>query len=949
MKWRFIFIFLCNILAASAQEFYFRQMPSEFGSDVQQINVIFQGADQMVWLGTDRGLFSFDGRTYRHTSRPDGADVPVTAIAECPNREIWAGYKDGFLQVITNKGFAKIINTDSIKAAPVTKILFNKNGIAFIATYGSGIWRMDQELLRQIHHPHVDKATDIYDALIDRKGKIWMGTDHGIIVYSEEPDPASKLINREAGLPDEIVTELHETRNGDIWVGFYDYGFGTFQNLTNNIRMRMIASPGEGRMISIINGYGDEVWLATERSVFHHSKDEPGHKISLPLELKDRIEDILFDRTGNLWVSSGNKLFMANTKLESRDPGIKGIQAITELNNILWLGCENALYSFDLKHGKVMQHLKKENPNILSIYHDPQGLLWIGTFGQGLYIYDPVTSQSNHLTEEDGLSNNSILNIDGRSNTVWLATLGGITEINWSANPVTKHPTVTLFGDKFSFPAGYVYDIHVDQNGKVWFGTDGKGLYFLEDNRMSSFTKPLQYFNKDSFDLRTIYSIAEGDKSNIWVSASKGHVLKLDESGHITDHIASEFGSLNSLNTSGKGEVLLIREGIIQVNDPVYGISSFGPSTGFSSFAPNINSTAKGSDGSVWIADTDKILHYKPTLSDTAHFVQMHIVDVTPGTLNSDVPIRLRPDSNFIDFRFTGLWYPDPQSVRYRYMLKGHDNDWIYTREGRAVYSKLSPGTYEFIVAGSHNEDFTHSVTLKRDIIVMPPFYLTWWFILGSIALVSFLIYRIIRDRIARINRFHTLEKEKTTLQLNAIQAQVNPHFLFNSFNTLSGIIEEDQKAAVDYVDQLSAFFRGVLLHRNAELITLSEEIETMRNYIYILIKRYGENIRISEEINSTEGFIAPLTLQLLVENAIKHNIVSREKPLNITISINDDWVVVSNPIQPKFQSLTESTGFGLSSLLARYQYLTEKKIVITNDSNTFTVQIPIIQLKVQS
>ena len=201
------------------------------------------------------------------------------------------------------------------------------------------------------------------------------------------------------------------------------------------------------------------------------------------------------------------------------------------------------------------------------------------------------------------------------------------------------------------------------------------------------------------------------------------------------------------------------------------------------------------------------------------------------------------------------------------------------------------------------------------------------------------------KDRISRVNRFHQLEKEKTTLQLHAIQAQVNPHFLFNSFNTLSGIIEEDQEAAVDYVDQLSAFFRGVLQHRNSELITLAEEIEIMRNYTYILKKRYGNNIIIDENISSNEGFIAPLTLQLLVENAIKHNIVSNEKPLRITITIDENWVEVVNPIQPKFQSMIESTGFGLSSLLTRYKYLTNTLIDIHHDRNIFAVRIPIIHL----
>lgn len=181
-------------------------------------------------------------------------------------------------------------------------------------------------------------------------------------------------------------------------------------------------------------------------------------------------------------------------------------------------------------------------------------------------------------------------------------------------------------------------------------------------------------------------------------------------------------------------------------------------------------------------------------------------------------------------------------------------------------------------------------------------------------------------------------------LRLHAIQAQVNPHFLFNSFNTLSSIIEENQKAAVDYVDQFSGFFRGVLMHRDAALIQIEEEMDIVRNYTYILQKRYGDNLHIIEEIANTAGWIAPLSIQLLVENAIKHNIVSTEKPLTVFISIDDQWVSVSNPVQPKMQISTESTGFGLSSLIARYQYLTGIKIEIRKEQNTFTVRIPVIQ-----
>jgi hypothetical protein len=364
-------------------------------------------------------------------------------------------------------------------------------------------------------------------------------------------------------------------------------------------------------------------------------------------------------------------------------------------------------------------------------------------------------------------------------------------------------------------------------------------------------------------------------------------------------------------------------------------------------FSPNINATAVDTDGSVWIADTDKILHYIPASSDTSIFVSMKFVDMPPAFMEPDRPLRLVPDSNFLDVRFVGLWYFDPARVQYRYMLDGHDADWIYTQEGRAVYSRLAPGSYTFIVQGSHSGDFSQARALRKEIMVLPPFHLTWWFIFGIIAVIALLTLYVIKVRIQRIKHIHQLEKEKTTLQLSAIQAQVNPHFLFNSFNTLSGIIEEDQKAAVDYVDQLSGFFRGALMHRHAELIPIMDEIEIMRNYTYILEKRHGDHFQILEQFENTEGFIAPLSLQLLVENAIKHNRIAAQKPLTVTIKIDERYITVSNPIQPKIKGMTESTGFGLSSLLTRYQYLTPEKVEITNDGNTFIVRIPVLHSNV--
>jgi hypothetical protein len=156
---------------------------------------------------------------------------------------------------------------------------------------------------------------------------------------------------------------------------------------------------------------------------------------------------------------------------------------------------------------------------------------------------------------------------------------------------------------------------------------------------------------------------------------------------------------------------------------------------------------------SVWIADSDVILHYISYNAPNDQVVRLQFEDISPGSLDQPQPIELGPDSNYLDVRFTGIWYQNPSQVQYRYMLKGHDQDWIPTREGRAVYSRLSPGDYTFILQGSHNDDFSQAPTLQRSFIVMPPFYLRWWFIAGVLAGIGWIVYSFIRARIARLEK----------------------------------------------------------------------------------------------------------------------------------------------------------------------------------------------------
>jgi ligand-binding sensor domain-containing protein len=943
MKWKCIMLCCLWFVQVYAHQYKFRALPNDFGADVRQVNQLFQSADGIIWIGTDLGLYYFDGRRYQEIRRKDGIQSKVTAISAAPDGLVWAGYEDGYIIRTSFHGPTIDLRIDSLAGTAIAKIVFATPGNIYVCTYGKGLWQGDGGFFAPVLFDELTVITDIYDAFMGPDHKLWLATDDGVRLYNPFPNPSLSAIKREQGMRDDIVTRLLLQQDGNVLVGLYDLGIQEYRVKEKRTLDILYGNSEMGSLLTILEGADSTLWVSTTKSIWMRERGGDMHELDLPPPLRAGINAMLYDRDGNLWVASGDEIYVAYTQIEYINPGITSIQAVLPLNDKIWYGCESGLYVSDM-HGETCKEiLAHAQINVLSLYADKHGFIWVGTFGQGLYIVDPKTGKSRHLTEADQLSNSSILNIDGRDNKVWLATLGGITEIAWSGSTFDRTLTVSNLQNRYDFPPGYVYDVFVANDGRVWFGTDGKGLFYLDDTSLHKM--PVEVWLNDSIttSIRTIYSIAQDKEDHLWISTYKGMVLRISEDMQVLEYTTSPQGLVNSLVVDGNGDLLVIREGEIGVVRDAAQVLSLSDAMDLSAFAPNINATALDKDGTVLIADANGLLHYHPLPQMTSKGLLLNFESISPGHWQSDAPLRILPDSNFLDIRYVGLWYPDPAAVHYRYKLEGHDLEWIYTQERRAVYSRLSPGTYRFIVQAARGLDFANASQLEKALIVLPPFYQRWWFIALLTVLIGSFVFMVFRSRINRLRKLHLLEKEKTTHQLHAIQAQVNPHFLFNSFNTLSSIIEEDQQAAVDYVDQLAAFFRGALMHRDDELIPISQEMEIVRNYTYILRKRYGDNITIHETIENTTGLIAPLSVQLLVENAIKHNKVSSDKPLSIYIGVDAQWVEVSNPIQPKFQPANESTGFGLSSLVTRYAYLTPRKIDIRNVDHQFTVRIPVL------
>lgn len=190
------------------------------------------------------------------------------------------------------------------------------------------------------------------------------------------------------------------------------------------------------------------------------------------------------------------------------------------------------------------------------------------------------------------------------------------------------------------------------------------------------------------------------------------------------------------------------------------------------------------------------------------------------------------------------------------------------------------------------------------------------------------------------------LQKKNAQAQLEVLKNQVNPHFLFNSLNTLISVIPENPNTAVAFTENLSNVYRYLLEIRNKEVTSLKEELECINAYEFLLKIRFEDAVRIEyPKVQPTEErFLIPLSIQMLIENAIKHNIVSQQKQLTIKITIEGDFLVVSNNLQPKLIK-EPSTNVGLENIDRRYELLIQKNISIHRTEHDFSVKIPLLKM----
>jgi two-component system LytT family sensor kinase len=193
--------------------------------------------------------------------------------------------------------------------------------------------------------------------------------------------------------------------------------------------------------------------------------------------------------------------------------------------------------------------------------------------------------------------------------------------------------------------------------------------------------------------------------------------------------------------------------------------------------------------------------------------------------------------------------------------------------------------------------------------------------------------------------REEKMRNEVLVARYEVLKNQINPHFMFNGLNALSSLVHEDQDLAVKYIDQLSKVLRYVLQAGKQEVVTLHEEIEILNSYVFLQKIRYVDNLIVDINLNPSDSnyYVAPMVLQMLIENAIKHNEITSDNPLKIKLSLEDSYLKMWNSVRKKEIALQESTHMGLDNIRSRYKTLSDQEVLIEETDNEFSVSIPLI------
>ena len=908
---------------------------SKIAEEKLSANTMFVDTCNTIWIGTDNGLFQW--KNTASVRVPLSITLEISAIDRIGDFLI-LGTKQG--QVYAFCTCQKILTLMGNMNAEISSIQKIKNSL-YITSKGKGLFIMTPFNMQLIDTKNGLTDNFLY-ALSAEKNTIWVSTDAGIHIIS--PDNKVRPWGLNSKITDRLVT-CFAIRDSFVYCGT-QLGDVCKINLRDSSVVLFDNTIWHQAQINDVKILDAAIAIATEKGAFILGVD--GHLIETVAD-KRSVKKIAIDREANIWFC-GNQLIANSLGEQLSLIRYIGTNKITDVHALCIDKSNNLYFTPDQGLVKYNEANKVYQQNALtpaaqliditSLFVDAFGTLWAGTTGKGLYKIDTATLAWKHISIDSSVETSGILSITGDTEKIWISSLNGV----WYSYINKGNYSFKSLEDEYGKKKYFVYQVKKDSKNNVWLATDGQGVLKLSKNLLSTFIP-----SKTS-DANVFYSVDEDADGAIWFNALNDGVYcqRKDSLIHLTQHNGLLSNDILCMAYYCNQYMLAASEhGIDLIDTKNFAVTSFNFESLRMAQTPESNSITSDHLSTAYIGTNIGMLKmyvpsYKTRFTPQAVIENILVMDKNCLKEKND----FGSEENYFRFKIAANLNTD-QAIYYRYKLKGLSEQWNHTIDKEVVFPRLNPGKYTFVLQTANNRSFLNSTQDSYAFVIRNPFWKQWWFILLSLLVFSVGAYYYIRFREQRISRVQQLEKEKAIAEFETLKHQVSPHFLFNSFNTLIQVIDEDKDQAIEYTQMLSDFYRSLISYRHVDLVTLEEELTLLDKYIYLQQMRFGDSFQLRtncDPLQIKQIQIPPLTLQLLAENAIKHNTVSSMKPLLIEIELSDKAIVVSNNINQKI-SKEAGENIGLLNIKNRFKLFSKQEVVIHKTDERFEIRIPILKL----
>lgn len=772
-----ILVFSCLFLPfvnGHSQTPFMKQIPLLRGKEAYQVNVIYQDPTGLMWFGTDRGLFRYDGINYDQFGISDSlAGNEITAINSDHLGTLWIGHKNGKISTYTNNSFSIFRPEGGLGTIEITDITPDSSGNIWFSTLGEGVYKYDGRFLSNLNMDDGLSDNYVYDIEIVKNGDIWLATDYGISIRS---DDSIRIFSMKDGLPDNIVRVLAEGSDGRIWLGTEEEGLSVLDPKDYTI------SKIEGWSFGAITGFAmnleNELWISTSsqgiiKLNFESADTKPFYQQITYQQglISNRLNTVVKDRENNIWIGGEKGVvqalppvfeFLDATNTEIPFEMVYSFSIDPDGNS--WVCSETGLFegkpdaSGNLTWHNVSEtsDAKLNGLNFISVYIDTKGNIWAGTYGSGVFRFLPSGRIYKHYTSSNGLFDDNVINITGNDSTIWFSTLGGgVSAFDIQSNEIIN------FKDK-NLNQSYIYSADTDTHGKTWIAGSLKSPAYISNGKVS-------YLTDSSIKIPQLYGIAFSSDDQVWFNTNDKGILHIsdDDSIHIIGMDEGiNFNEIQSIIFDKWDNLLLIsNQGILFFRPDSGIIMSFGENTGLAYRYPILNSVYEDKSGKIWIGTETGIIKYNPDyinkISNSPR-IFLSTINLFGRPLNRSIT-KFKHNENNFTFGYTGIWFTNPEALTYRYKLNGYDLEWTYSKRNQPfTYSKLPPGKYRFEAQASiDGKNWISTENSYFSFLVNPPFWKRAWFIILVILLIITGVYLYIRMRLANLKRAkEELEKE---------------------------------------------------------------------------------------------------------------------------------------------------------------------------------------------